>query len=343
MNALAYGIIGVGHLGAIHAKVARQMTSLDLVGVYDTDASRGQMVADQVGVPCFGTMEELLDQVDAVSIVVPTVHHFEVAQKALEHGCHIFLEKPITATVDEARRIVHLAKKAGKKLQVGHIERFNPAVLALKEYSFEPMFIESHRLSPFNPRGTDVSVILDLMIHDLDIILALVDQPLSSIDASGVAVVSDTEDIANVRLTFANGAVANITTSRISVKAMRKMRIFQKNMYISIDFLQKQSEIFQLARADAPGGKGLPVATIGEGDRARQVLYERPEVPEVNSMELELSKFAQAINKGEHTPVTGEDGLRALDVAATILRKIRHPEDVQQSEPCTDPEAAPAE
>ena len=328
MNALAYGIIGVGHLGAIHAKVAHQMASLDLVGVYDTDTSRGEMVAAQIGVPCFETMEELLDKVDAVSIVVPTVYHFEVAQKALEHGCHIFLEKPITATVDEARRIVNLAKKAGKKLQVGHIERFNPAVLALKEYSFEPMFIESHRLSPFNPRGTDVSVILDLMIHDLDIILALVDRPLASIDASGVAVVSDTEDIANVRLTFDNGAVANITTSRISVKAMRKMRIFQKNMYISIDFLQKQSEIFQLAGGDTPGGKGLPVATIGEGDRARQVLYERPEVPEVNSMELELDKFAQAISKGEHTPVTGEDGLRALDVAATILQKIRHPEDV---------------
>jgi predicted dehydrogenase len=268
-------------------------------------------------------MEELLDRVDAVSIVVPTVHHFEVAKKALDHDCHIFLEKPITATVDEARQIVEMAKKAGKKLQVGHIERFNPAVLALKEYTFEPMFIESHRLSPFNPRGTDVSVILDLMIHDLDIILSLVNRPLVAIDASGVAVVSDSEDIANVRLTFDNGAVANITTSRISVKAMRKMRIFQKNMYISIDFLQKQSEIFQLAGEEDSRGKGLPVATLGEGERARQVLYERPEVPEVNSMEFELDQFANAIDKGEHTPVTGEDGLRALDVASTILRKIQ--------------------
>jgi len=323
MSALTYGIIGVGHLGAIHAKVARQMTSLDLVGVYDTDPTRGQKVADQVQVPFFTTMEELLDRVDAVSIVVPTVHHFEVAKKALEHDCHIFLEKPITATVDEARQIVEMAKEAGKKLQVGHIERFNPAVLALKEYTFEPMFIESHRLSPFNPRGTDVSVILDLMIHDLDIILSLVNRPLVAIDASGVAVVSDSEDIANVRLTFDNGAVANITTSRISVKAMRKMRIFQKNMYISIDFLQKQSEIFQLAGEEGSRGKGLPVATLGEGERARQVLYERPEVPEVNSMEFELDQFANAIDKGEHTPVTGEDGLRALDVASTILRKIQ--------------------
>ncbi|WP_462323475.1 Gfo/Idh/MocA family protein [Desulfoplanes sp.] len=329
MSALAYGIIGVGHLGAIHAKVAEQMASIDLVGIYDTDVSRARKIAEQTGVECFGTLEELLDGVDAVSIVVPTVHHFEVAKKALEHDCHIFLEKPITATVDEARKIVELAKRAGKKLQVGHIERFNPAVLALKEYTFEPMFIESHRLSPFNPRGTDVSVILDLMIHDLDIILALVNRPLTSIDASGVAVVSDSEDIANVRLTFDNGAVANITTSRISVKAMRKMRIFQKNMYISIDFLQKQSEIFQLSKRDHPQGKGLPVATIGEGERAKQVLYERPDVPEVNSMEMELDEFAQAIDKGEHTPVTGEDGLRALDVAATILRKIQHPEDVR--------------
>ncbi len=322
MKALAYGIIGVGHLGAIHARVAHGMTSLHLVGVYDTDSARAAMVAEQLGIPAMESMEALLEQVDAVSIVVPTVHHFEVAKKALEYGCHIFLEKPITATVDEAKKIVRLAREAGKKLQVGHIERFNPAVLALKNYTIEPMFIESHRLSPFNPRGTDVSVILDLMIHDLDIVLALVNRPLKSIDASGVSVVSDTEDIANVRLTFDNGAVANITTSRISVKAMRKMRIFQKNMYISIDFLQKRSEVFQLAGQGCTEGKGLPVATIGEGERARQVLYEQPQTPEVNSMELELDTFAKAISKGEHTPVTGEDGLRALDVAATILQKI---------------------
>ncbi|PIE68798.1 MAG: oxidoreductase [Deltaproteobacteria bacterium] len=323
MSALSFGIIGVGHLGAIHAKVASQMTSLDLVGVYDTDLARAQKVAEQVGVPAMTTLEELLEQVDAVSIVVPTVHHFEVAKKALDYGCHIFLEKPITATVDEARTIVRLAKEAGKKLQVGHIERFNPAVLALEQYDLQPMFIESHRLSPFHPRGTDVSVVLDLMIHDLDIILALVNRPLQAVDASGVAVVSESEDIASVRLTFDNGAVANITTSRISVKAMRKMRIFQKDMYVAIDFLQKQSEVFQLAGRDSTGGQGMPVATIGEGERARQVVYEQPEVPAVNSMELELDRFAQAIDKGEHTPVTGEDGLRALDVAETILRKIQ--------------------
>ena len=328
MSALAYGIIGVGHLGAIHARVTSQMESLDLVGVYDTDIARCREIADTVGVTCFERMEDLLDAVEAVSIVVPTVHHFKVAKLALEHGCHIFLEKPITGTVDEAKEIVRLAEKAGKKLQVGHIERFNPAVLSLKDYALEPMFIEAHRLSPFNPRGTDVSVILDLMIHDLDIILSLMKSPLRCIEASGVSVVSDTEDIANVRLTFENGAVANITTSRISVKAMRKMRVFQKNMYIAIDFLQKQSEVFQLDGDGAASGKGLPVATIGAGDRKKQVFYARPEVPEVNSMELELARFAQAIERGEHTPVTGEDGMRALEVAATILQKIQHPEDV---------------
>ena len=327
MNALAYGIIGVGHLGAIHARVTSQMESLDLVGVYDTDTARCREVAEQVGVQCFERMEDLLDAVEAVSIVVPTVHHFAVAKLALEHGCHIFLEKPITGTVDEAREIVRLAENAGKKLQVGHIERFNPAILSLKDYALEPLFIEAHRLSPFNPRGTDVSVILDLMIHDLDIILSLMKSPLRCIEASGVSVVSDSEDIANVRLIFENGAVANITTSRISTKAMRKMRVFQKNMYIAIDFLKKQSEVFQLGGSAADTGKGLPVATIGAGDRKKQVFYTRPDVPEVNSMALELERFAQAIERGEHTPVTGEDGMHALEVAATILKKIKHPED----------------
>ena len=327
MSTLAYGVIGVGHLGAIHARVASRMAALDLVGVYDTDQKRSREVAGDVGAKSFTRLSDLLDEVEAVSIVVPTVHHFKVAEMALEHGCHIFLEKPITATVAEARAVVQLAAAAGKKLQVGHIERFNPAVLSLKDQPLHPMFIEAHRLSPFNPRGTDVSVILDLMIHDLDIILALMKSPVSSIAASGVAVVSDTEDIATVRLTFANGGVANITTSRISVKPMRKMRIFQKNMYVSIDFLKKQSEIFHLESADAVPGTGLPLTVIGTGERAQRIMYDRPDVPEVNSMELELQKFARAINQGEHTLVSGEDGLRALDVAATILEKIQHPDD----------------
>ncbi|NCC25887.1 MAG: Gfo/Idh/MocA family oxidoreductase [Deltaproteobacteria bacterium] len=319
---IPFGVVGVGHLGKFHARLAAGIPELDFQGVYDVDRTCCLEVAETTGVTACSSLDDLLQRVDAVSIVVPTVMHHEVARAALEAGCHVFLEKPITATVAEAEDLIQLAEARGLKLQVGHIERFNPALLALEGHDIRPMFIESHRLSPFNPRGTDVSVVLDLMIHDLDIILNLVGSPVASVDSCGVAVVSEVEDIANVRISFENGAVANVTSSRISMKAMRRMRLFQPNKYLILDFLEKKAEIFTLPE---PGGKGpgLPVATLGTGDRSRPVYYDRPQSPEVNALEMELREFARAVSAGENTKVTGREGLRALELATTILRQMK--------------------
>lgn len=327
MQPLPYGIIGVGHLGEIHARIASGMEGIDLVGVHDTDPERCSTVAAKYRTRAFSDLDDLLSRVRAVSVVVPTEHHGRVAARALEHGCDLFIEKPITATPAEGRQLIELAGKKGRKVQVGHIERFNPAYLALKDYRLEPLFAECHRLSRFRPRGTDVSVILDLMIHDLDIILSLMRHPLESIHACGVAVVSDAEDIANVRLAFANGSVANLTSSRISTKDMRKMRLFQSNAYISIDFLEKKSELFYLqGQASFQPPTALNVSSIGVGDNTRDIMFARPAVPEVNSLQHELELFVRAVRQDEPVQVPGEDGLRALEVASVILDQIKHPQ-----------------
>jgi predicted dehydrogenase len=331
MQPLPYGIIGVGHLGEIHARIASQMEEIDLVGVHDTDAGRCSSVAEKYGTRAFADLDQLLSRVRAVSVVVPTEHHGTVAARALEHGLDLFIEKPIAGTPEEGRRIIELARSKGCKLQIGHIERFNPAYLALKDYRLDPLFAECHRLSQFNPRGTDVSVILDLMIHDLDIILSLMRHPLESIHACGVAVVSDAEDIANVRLAFANGSVANLTSSRISTKDMRKMRLFQSNAYISIDFLEKRSELFYLqGQSSFQPPSALSVSSIGVGDSARDVMFARPPVPSVNSLQHELELFSRAVRMDEPVEVPGEDGLRALEVASVILDQIKHPQSTPQ-------------
>lgn len=327
MKPVPFAVIGVGHLGGFHATLAAQIESIDLRGVFDLDRARAHEIAETTGTKAFDDLDQLLHEVRAVSVVVPTAVHYEVAVMALEHGCHVFIEKPITQTVEEGTRLVELAAHKGLKLQVGHIERFNPAVLSLKEHTLEPMFIESHRLSQFNPRGTDVSVILDLMIHDIDIILTLIDSPLCSVDACGVAVVSEAEDIANVRLGFKNGAVANITSSRISVNPMRKMRMFQKNMYIAIDFLKKSSEIFSLIPEDAPmpSGFSMTVDTIGVGEMKKKIIYEKPVAPQVNSLQYELETFARCIQEDTRPAVTGREAVRALELASIIQGKIKRP------------------
>ena len=330
MESIRYGIIGVGHLGEIHTRLAAGIHSINLAGVYDTDEKRSASIADKYGTKAYRNLEELLQEVDAVSIVVPTEHHLSNTRKAIENDCHVFIEKPIAENSSQGEEIVSLARDMGKKIQVGHIERFNPAFLALQGQDIAPLFIESHRLSQFNPRGTDVSVILDLMIHDIDIVLSLIDSPVKTIDACGVNVVSESEDIANVRIRFENDSVVNMTSSRISAKDMRKMRLFQKNAYVSLDFLDRNTEIFKLKQEDNNGdeeaeGHIQSLGCIGVGDKTKEVLLESPECQEINSLELEIREFAEAILEYRPTAVSGSQGLRALQVAEIILGQIRHP------------------
>jgi predicted dehydrogenase len=294
-----------------------------LAGVYDLSPERAESVAADHHTFAVANLPELLQGVDAVTIATSTSAHFAVACTALEAGKHVFLEKPITETTAEAEHLCRLANLKGLTIQVGHIERFNPAILALEGYEIKPMFVESHRLAQFNPRGTDVAVVLDLMIHDIDIILSFVQSPVAHVEANGVAVVSDSLDIANARLQFENGCVANVTASRISQRKMRKMRLFQPSGYISIDFSEGLAEVFRLVGEDEPETKGtMMLGELGSGKYKRKIVYEQPEVKEVNALRYELEQFAEAIAKGKRPVVSGEDGKRALEVAAIILEKI---------------------
>lgn len=326
MQSIPVGVAGVGRLGQLHARLYREVEEARLVGIYDIDAERAQALASELGVRCFESFEALLAATEAVNIVVPTRFHFEFGQKALAAQKHIFIEKPLTSTVDEANQLIALATLRNRVLQVGHIERFNAALRALENFPLTPRFIESHRLASFDPRGTDVAVVLDLMIHDIDIILTLVKSPLTRLDASGVAVVSDEPDIANARLQFANGVVANVTASRISQKKMRKMRIFQRDAYVSIDFLQGLTEVFRLVspeKAMNAGGFPVVLGKLDQGARQRHIIYEKLQAPEGNALKMELQSFINAIRAGTPPPVTGEDGRRALEVATTITELIR--------------------
>jgi len=328
MEKINLGVVGVGHLGKFHARLAAEIDCIRLVGAYDIDQELAARVCAECSSVAYPDLDDLLSRVDAVSIVVPTSEHFSVAMKALDHDCHVFIEKPITSTVEQARKIIDKAGEKKKKIQVGHIERFNPAMLAVKDYPLAPMFIEAHRLSRFNPRGCDVSVVLDLMIHDLDLILYMVKSRVIHTDACGVAVVSEAEDIANVRLKFESGCVANLTSSRISLNPMRRMRLFQKNQYIAMDFMEKKSDIFmlreqhELFESETPS---MVVSRIGVGGKARDIVYEQPEPPQVNSLKMELEEFARAIIDDLEPEVPGEQGMQALEVANAILEKISRP------------------
>lgn len=323
MNKISVAVIGTGHLGSLHTKIYSNMESVELRGVYDVDTSKAEQVAAQFGTKAYASMEDLLDTVKAVSIATTTKAHFHVGRKALERGVHVFIEKPITETIEQAKSLVALAEQKGLNLQVGHIERFNPAILALEPYHLKPMFIESHRLAQFNPRGSDVAVVLDLMIHDIDLILSLVRSPVKRIDANGVAVVSDSVDIANARLQFENGCVANVTASRISQNKMRKMRMFQHDAYISVDFQQGLAEVFRLVDEGDPSLKPtLMLGQIERGAKKRLIVYEQPDVKDVNALEYELQTFIDSIRNDSEPPVTGRDGLQALEVAQEILQTI---------------------
>ena len=317
---LRIGVLGAGHLGKIHIKCIQQISQYELVGFYDPDpATASQVLA--TGVHCFGTLEDLIEAVDVVDIVTPTVQHFACASKALSRRRHVFIEKPIVATPEEAKKLIVLADQAGVKVQVGHVERFNPAFLAAEPRITSPRFIEVHRLALFNPRGTDVPVVLDLMVHDLDILLSIVKSPVAKVTACGVSIVSPTPDITNARIEFENGTVANLTASRISLKNMRKMRIFQDDAYITMDFLDKKTEIVRIHDHEE---KGYPYSlTLDLADGAtRQITMEMPEIHPINAIQTELESFHDSIIHNTVPVVSIHDGVMVLNLAYDILKAV---------------------
>ncbi len=326
MKTLKIGVIGVGHLGRLHVQNYKLMPEVDLVGIYDLDFDRCRQVAAEFQVAAFQHLEQLLERIEAASVVVTTRNHFEITQACFERGIHCLVEKPITSTLAEADALIDLAKRQDLILQVGHIERFNPAIVVLNDLELRPLFIESHRLASFNPRGTDVAVVLDLMIHDIDIILHLVKSPVVTIDASGVAVVTDEVDIANARVGFANGCVANITASRISQTKMRKMRLFQRNAYIGIDFLQKFSEIYRLVDSTEhqiqPNQIPIEMGQLDQFGKMKKIIYERRQIEEANALKMELESFLEAVRHHRRPAVSGEEGREALRVAIEITDMI---------------------
>jgi len=320
---LKIGVLGVGHLGKIHLKCINQIDDYELVGFYDTNAAQVSEVEQEFGIKGFASVEELIAAVDVIDIVTPTIQHFDCAKVAIENSKHVFIEKPIVTTPEEARVLINLANKSNVKVQVGHVERFNPAFIAAQEALVNPMFIECHRLALFNPRGTDVPVVLDLMIHDIDVILSVVNSKVKNIHASGVNVVSDTPDIANARIEFENGAVANLTTSRISLKNMRKTRFFQKDAYITVDFLDKVTEIIKMEELDSePDDPMAMVIDLGPNKKKRRVYFEKPVVDNINAIVEELKSFKNSILNNTTPAVTIEDGYNALNVAYMIMEEI---------------------
>ena len=318
---LKAGVLGAGHLGKIHLKLLKQSEKYDLIGFYDPSDENALQVAQEFGYKNFQTIDELIDACDVIDIVTPTLNHYDCAKSAIEKGKHIFIEKPVTKTVAEAEELRDLVKKNHIKGQVGHVERFNPAFTAVKDMIHSPMFIESHRLAEFNPRGTDVPVVLDLMIHDIDIILSVVDSKVKEIHASGVSVISETPDIANARIEFENGCVANLTASRISMKNMRKSRFFQKDAYISVDFLEKKSEVVRMKDVPDNPDEFAMILQNAEGVK-KQIYFENPSIENNNAILDELESFADAINNNTTPVVSLFQGTEALRVAQQIIDKF---------------------
>lgn len=319
---LKAGVLGAGHLGKIHIKLLIQSDKYDMMGFYDPNPENSAKVSEEFGIPAFDSIEALIDAVDMVDIVTPTLSHYDCAVQALRKSKHVFIEKPITNTVAEAEELIRLAKEAGVKAQVGHVERFNPAFTTARPFINQPMFIETHRLAQFNPRGTDVPVVLDLMIHDLDIVLSIVNSTVKRVMASGVSVVSESPDIANARVEFDNGCVANLTSSRISMKNMRKTRIFQRDAYISVDFLTKETEIVRMKNVEGELEDYAMVLDLENGDQ-KQIYFEKPDVPTNNAILDELNALADAVENNTETAVTLEDGYAALKLATDIVSKFK--------------------
>lgn len=321
---LKVGVVGAGHLGKIHIRLILELKEkFELVGFHDMHPETVNSVISIFGIKHFDDFDDLLDNVECVVVVTPTISHFNYASKAIKRSKHVFIEKPLTETVEEAKNLIDLAHEAGVKVQVGHVERFNPAYQAALPYLNNPMFIESHRLAQFNPRGTDVPVVLDLMIHDLDAILSVVKSGIKRISASGVAVVSDTPDIANARIEFDNGCVANLTSSRISMKNMRKSRFFQKDAYISVDYLEKKMEVVRMTDIEGEPDPFDIVFDLGNGKPPKKILFDKPEINEVNAIKEELINFHDSIINDLIPTVSIEDGYEALEVAQKIVDKLK--------------------
>ena len=316
---LKVGVFGVGHLGKFHLNNWKEIEGVKLVGFFDPNNDNANQVIEQYGLKRYMDEDKLMEACDIIDVITPTDHHYGVCMQAIRKGKHVFVEKPLANTIQEGRDIVNIVREANVKVQVGHVERFNPAFLALKDMNLNPMFIEVHRLAQFNPRGTEVSVILDLMIHDIDIILSLVKSDVKHISASGVAVMTDTPDIANVRIEFNNGCVANLTSSRISMKKMRKMRLFQPNSYIGIDFLEKKTEIIKLKQPEDTNVFSFDIETQ---NGKKTIAIANPIISQQNASKLELQSFVDSIENNTPTVVNELDGFLAMEVAHQILEKI---------------------
>lgn len=336
MSSIKIGILGAGHLGKIHLRLLKEISQFRIIGFFEPDKEKAVAVENELGVTAFNSEEELLAQSDAVDIVTPTLVHHRLACTALRKAKHLFIEKPIAHTVKEAEEIIVLSDKAGMKVQIGHVERFNAAFLAVKDFFIQPMFIETHRLAQFGPRGTDVSVVLDLMIHDIDIALHVIKSEIKKIHASGVAVVSDSPDICNARIEFVNGAVANLTASRISLKKMRKSRFFQKDAYLSVDFLEKKAEVVRIKELKGESenpfaitidlGETCPPTSDSNDSRRegkKEISFEHPQVENSNAIKMELESFADAILNNKEPVVTAREGCKALEVAFKVMEQMK--------------------
>ncbi len=317
------GVLGAGHLGKIHIRLLLELNDIyEFVGFYDPSAKTREEVSSQFSCKAFDDIDKLIEQCDALDIVTPTLSHFDCASRSMKNFKHIFIEKPVTTTTEEAKMLINLMNESKVKVQVGHVERFNPAFKAAKNWFDQPMFIETHRLAQWNPRGTDVSVVLDLMIHDIDIILSVIKSNIKKISASGVAVISETPDITNARIEFDNGCVANLTASRISLKNMRKSRFFQRDAYIGVDFLEKSAEMVKMKEVIGESDPFAMTIDLGEGKPKKQLFFEKPEIIPGNAIKEELSSFAESIRNNSTPVVTLNDGFNALDVAYKIIEKL---------------------
>lgn len=321
------GIVGVGHLGKIHIKCVRELPEYELIGIFDNDGDRASAAGETYGTKVFESVEALIEAAEVVSIVTPTTTHFEIARKVIEAGKHVFIEKPVTQTADQARALQEMAVAHQVLVQVGHVERFNPALQALEGEIINPAFMEVHRLANYNPRSTDVSVVHDLMIHDIDILLHFIHSPVRDVRANGLSIISRKDDICSARIEFENGAVANLTASRISVKNMRKMRLFQADAYISIDFLKKKSQIIRID----PEKKGEESMLLDpEAEEKKYITIRNIEGQPGNAIQEELSSFYRSIREGIPVTVPIGDGLRALELVEQIQAAIQKQGDLQE-------------